>query len=641
MKKKAASSLSSKAAGGKLKRATASTSSTTTTVAKRVPSPPTKRAGGGAGSSPNDYDEDTWEGCWEGGQRREAVKDGVAWLLKHTTAPDSDREGPAVPAVGQMVRLTRDPVRQEVLEVLHPALDKFKSENAPKCWEPNGASGGGGPGAKQRALIEAFRRIAQLEGTSVYAQEQTKRNLLAGFVSVGGSGKKAGGSSKKKAAAGTWSITDYLGWNPLVEAPPASLPDPFDPTSSLSKHRVLALSLELMYLAELSGLVRECAGKGEEEDEKAEESLGLFEEEEEEEEEEGEKHAVESKRHRALSQECRVTHVLKWLPSLRPYLGPTHVDSATYRDQVLLASTVVRTLSRGGELRIPALLLPHEYFFLREHMPVHLLQRDVVLVGRSMDALRVLGSHDENPVIRAGMSFLLGAQSPADGHWPVSTRPKTDEEGEGSDRSLFVATLNATRALLVREFSGFGPMPLEVLDLLLASQKEDADPPPGSVPSEEEAGSVFLLPDGTLDTRARDMAKMVVKIKREAKQKHQQQQQAAAAAAAEAPLPLLPSSSTSSFTTSHVGGGGGGEADPAAVARVQNVRNEVEKAKEEKQWTQVLAGLQKLDQETMSLPLLTATGVGKVVNKLKKVEDAGVAELSKKLVKQWKGLVEG
>lgn len=42
-------------------------------------------------------------------------------------------------------------------------------------------------------------------------------------------------------------------------------------------------------------------------------------------------------------------------------------------------------LSRNGELRIPALLLPHEYFFLREHLPVHLARRNVALVARSLD----------------------------------------------------------------------------------------------------------------------------------------------------------------------------------------------------------------------------------------------------------------
>ena len=38
--------------------------------------------------------------------------------------------------------------------------------------------------------------------------------------------------------------------------------------------------------------------------------------------------------------------------------------------------------------------------------------------------------------------------------------------------------------------------------------------------------------------------------------------------------------------------------------------------------------------------LLSATSIGRVVNKLKKVEDAAVAELGKKLVKEWKALVE-
>jgi hypothetical protein len=147
----------------------------------------------------------------------------------------------------------------------------------------------------------------------------------------------------------------------------------------LSKHRVLALGLELMLLVELSGLVRD---HGEEEqqpqqqeEEGEEEGLGLYEEEEEEAEKAGGDTGRTRRQHRALSAECRVVHVLKWLPSVRPFLGPSLIDAEIYSDQVLLATSVVWALSRGGELRIPALLLPHEYFFLREHLAVQLLNR--------------------------------------------------------------------------------------------------------------------------------------------------------------------------------------------------------------------------------------------------------------------------
>jgi len=304
--------------------------------------------------------------------------------------------------VGQLVRLTRDPVRQEVLEAAHPALDNWKAENAKKCWEPvSGSSNSSKKATMQRGLIETFRRIVHLEGTGVYAQEKTKRDLFDTFVSVEsrtdhrpalpspGSSTAAVAVGGAAATSQKWSIVDYLGWNPLAGPPPESLSDPFDPEGRkrLSKHRVLALGLELMLLVELSGLVRDHVGQqqkrryqqeNEKEEVGEEEVFGFYEK------EEGDKtEALKGggdlermrRQHRALSAECRVVHVLKWLPTVRPFLGPTLVDTERYRDQVLLATSVVGALSRGGELRIPALLLPHEYFFLREHLAVQLLNR--------------------------------------------------------------------------------------------------------------------------------------------------------------------------------------------------------------------------------------------------------------------------
>ena len=696
----------------------------TTTDGAGLRSPPTVALSSASSSttSNNGHDEDTWEGCWQGSRRHEAVQDGVAWLLKHAASTsrgggggeEGGEGGSIVPVVGQLVRLTRDPVRQEVLEAAHPALEKWKAENVKKRWEPVSGSGSSSSSssskkaAVQRGLIQAFRRIVHLEGTGVYAQGKSKQDLLDAFVSVEGRTDHPPSlpfptSSSSATAQQKWSIIDYLGWNPLAGPPPESMPDPFDLSAggrknNVSRHRVLALGFDLMLLVELSGLVRDYGEEeqqqqqqqGEEEEEGEEEGLALYEEEEEEAEKAGGGTGRTRRQHRALSAECRVVHVLKWLPLIRPYLGPTLIEEEGYRDQVLLATSVVWALSRGGELRIPALLLPHEYFFLREHLAVQLLKSDVLLVGRSIDALRVLGSHDENPMMRAGMSFLLDAQARA-GNWPASTAAavkKKEQEQEQQQQQKVASTLAATRALLVREFNGFGPMPLEVIDLLLAWQKEDADPiPPTSsssssntkLPSEEEDWSVvFLQPDGKLDSRVKSLGRVVTKIKKEQKKKQADAAAAATAAEAEAttaaaaaaaaraaaaaalvaPSMLLPSSSTSSFGPAGGGRGGGvggeggegggegeaapvlSEADQARAARIVRLGKEIERAKEEKEWGWVLEGLRGVEGERMTLALLSVTSIGRVVNKLKKVEDAAVAELGKKLVKEWKALVE-
>ena len=202
-----------------------------------------------------------------------------------------------------------------------------------------------------------------------------------------------------------WDVQDLLGWNPLTGPVPEGLPDPLDQQGHpLSRLALLARSLEWAALVELSGLVQGAA---------ADEADVL----------DGEEGEESGGNNRALSAECRLLHVLKWLPAFRtcalpfihfsflkmqttsltlsphlsiphpisiqsqgPYLGPAQCRSPReYREQALLAASAVMALSRDGELRIPALLLPHEYFFLREHLPVHLANRDVYLVGRSLD----------------------------------------------------------------------------------------------------------------------------------------------------------------------------------------------------------------------------------------------------------------
>jgi hypothetical protein len=603
-----------------------------------------------------------------------------------------------------------DPVRQEVLETAHPALDRWKVASVPKRWVPEEQQTHTHTygNSKQASLIQAFRRIVQLEKMGVHMQDATKQSLLESFIStedaarlpVRGSPRrnKATTTTNTPNTQTTWSIKDYLGWNPLEGPPPASLPDPFDATQTLSKHCVLALSLELVLLLELSGLVQ---------NDDAEEGMGMYDDddkdkEDNEMEEEDKKPSPSTtpkinttKQRKALSKEGRVIHILQYLPSLRPYLGPTQVNTQTYHDQVLLASSVVRALSRGGELRMPALLVPHEYFFLREHVPVHLLNRDVLLLARSVDALRVLGSHDENPIIRASMSFLMGVQG-FNGSWPLSLGGDGNGGGGGGNNggtsslsssstsssssamSLLVSpTLSAVRALLVREFVGYGPLPLEVVDVLLAMQKEDADAPVESLPAAQDE-VVFLLPDGRLDNRLKDVTRLVTKMKKrqlkreKERQKEEQQQQqegggggggggknsrsnsvdsasrtfpseppslakagTATSSSSISSLPTLvppPPSTTTTATPT----------DTAVATRIQKQGKEIEKAKEENNWSLVLKGLQALDRENMTLQLLSTTGIGKVVGKLKKVEGEGAAavvELSKKLVKKWKGLV--
>lgn len=125
-------------------------------------------------------------------------------------------------------------------------------------------------------------------------------------------------------------MQDLLGWNPITGPLPDGLPDPFDPAGRpLSRLELLARSLEWVALVELSGLVHGSATadggvEGEDEDEQGRDGDG------------GESEGVGS--NRVLSAECRLLHVLKWLPAFReslylytsPQSIPPKKDSPTH-----------------------------------------------------------------------------------------------------------------------------------------------------------------------------------------------------------------------------------------------------------------------------------------------------------------------
>ncbi len=606
--------------------------------------------------------------------------------------------------------------------------------------------------------------------------------------SGGGGGGKAKGSKAKSTGAAAlpavWDVEDLLGWNPLAGPPPDGLPDPLDPTSRrrLTRLEVMARSLEWASLVELSGLVRGSSSGGEDGEGDGE----------------GEVQGA-----KALSAECRLLHVLKWLPAFRelllfyiyliyvttsqlsisltnpslqppgPYLGPLQCRSPDeHRQQTALAVSVVMALSRDGELRIPALLLPHEYFFLREHLPVHLARRDVALVGRSMDVrgpsrvgrgvcLSVSGCvcvyvsvcvfspfllfHTNRPsytaVRRHGTTTRVPPPAPPPSHqrqqhqpqkqththtkgpprpgrarrepglprrhdlpprrpapgprrvaggphhdgfaaaaaeWSRRRRRGQERRGRGEwllpphargraggcacvslcvhvpfflcvsappvpQRSHHSLTQSLThekrsllsfihktippplvtpQALLVREFRGFGPLPLEAVDRLLRWQRQDADPSPAPAPS---TPPLLLLPNGTPDARLEGMAARVQAVKTAAKKR---------AAAGPAPAPVA-AAAAPVVATAATANGEMSEMEKRVLARGKAV----EAAKEAGGWGEVLSGLQALAQEPMTVAALTTTKIGRVVNKLRKAEDEGVAALSKQLVEQWKGLV--
>ena len=86
-------------------------------------------------------------------------------------------------------------------------------------------------------------------------------------------------------------------------------------------------------------------------------------------------------------------------------------------DQCYLVTHVVFTLSEWGALRLDKELLPHEYYFLREHMVSQIRVKNVHLVGEFVEALRIFGCDDDDDIVKQGINFLLKEQSKSDGSW--------------------------------------------------------------------------------------------------------------------------------------------------------------------------------------------------------------------------------
>ena len=163
---------------------------------------------------------------------------------------------------------------------------------------------------------------------------------------------------------------------------------------------------------------------------------------------------------------CPFVEIFKWLPTLRPYKGPTELTWQDYIDQCYLVTHIIFTANNWGELRLAPALFPHEYFFLRHHLAVHLHLRDVHLIAEFVESLRCFGCTDDDPLIRQGMRALLDSQS-VQGIW--------DDTDNTDPYRTYHATMCGAQALLAHNFRGFGPGIPAILPLLTQWSEEDKD----------------------------------------------------------------------------------------------------------------------------------------------------------------------
>jgi hypothetical protein len=113
---------------------------------------------------------------------------------------------------------------------------------------------------------------------------------------------------------------------------------------------------------------------------------------------------------------ARYADVLRWLPDMRPYLGPKKQNYSDFFDTVYAVTHLVYTLNGYGRYNLSPRWLPHEFAFLKANIKEAIDLEDPDMVGEFLDSLKSFGLGHDHPTIRLGTDYLLSEQN-SDGSW--------------------------------------------------------------------------------------------------------------------------------------------------------------------------------------------------------------------------------
>lgn len=108
--------------------------------------------------------------------------------------------------------------------------------------------------------------------------------------------------------------------------------------------------------------------------------------------------------------------VIRWLPAMRPYRGPDGGANPEFYDIAYAITHVIYTFNHYSRYRLSTRDLPAEFAYLKENLKEPIAAKDPETVGEFLDSLKSFGLKDDDPVIQAGMDYLLATQNP-DGSW--------------------------------------------------------------------------------------------------------------------------------------------------------------------------------------------------------------------------------
>lgn len=149
-----------------------------------------------------------------------------------------------------------------------------------------------------------------------------------------------------------------------------------------------------------------------------------------------------------------LSDVTALVPRLRPYRGADGGNNKDFIEIAYAVTHVVYALNDYGRYRLRPEWLPDEYAYLKENLPQVINDNDPETTGEFIDSLKAFGLTEQDPLIRAGIAFIMRTQH-ADGSW-----------GDRDDKDPYVAyhsTWTAINGLMDYAWLGEGTNSPEAL----------------------------------------------------------------------------------------------------------------------------------------------------------------------------------
>jgi hypothetical protein len=237
----------------------------------------------------------------------------------------------------------------------------------------------------ERALVwRRFHKVLPLNADAATIQDYVFASDAADNLNVRDDLLK----EQIRRAAPRYTALDYLMFDPLIEPPPADVPEEceydgaINPRGSKRCH-VCKRRLEMRsrYDVWCDALITTYSGE-----------------------------------HYGVVLGDRYADVLKWLPVMRPYPGNDNGANHDFFYTVYAVTHVVYTLNDYTQYRLSPALLPQEYQFLKSNLRGVITEHDPDMLGEFMDTLMAFGVTKEDSDMRSGVAYLLSHQH-RDGSW--------------------------------------------------------------------------------------------------------------------------------------------------------------------------------------------------------------------------------